>query len=153
MKAQIKTILETRTVSGIEHKAIFPQHAKPGDSGADVYAFCPGVRIIIQPDQVVLVPTGVRMRIPDGTGLLILPRSSMGVKKLKVANSPGLLDSQYIGELKVALHNETNEDIYIAHGERVGQVVLVDVYELEAIEVDDLEATERGEGGFGHTGV
>lgn len=153
MRATIKTVLETRVVNDVTHKAIFPKHAKPGDSGADVFAFCPGVRIQVKPDEVVLIPTGVRMRIPEGTGLLILPRSSMGLKKLKVANSPGLLDSQYIGELKVALHNETNETIYIEHGERVGQVVLVDVYELAPEEVESLEATDRGEGGFGHTGV
>ena len=155
--AQIQIVLATATMHlngmDVEATAFLPRHAHEGDAGADIRAFLPDGPIGIEPGEVRAVPTGLSMRIPMGTGLLILPRSSFGARKLKVANSPGLIDHQYTGEVMVLLHNESEEPIVIEHGERIGQGVLVDVYQQQFERVDSLPETLRGNGGLGSTGA
>lgn len=148
MLKQVKIVRETKN----EETAELPSYATPGSAGADVRAFCPGVRIVVKPDQVAMVPTGLRLGIPEFTGLYILPRSGMGRKKFTIPNAPGLLDSDYTDELMVLIHNETNEDLVINNGDRIAQIVLIDTYQMQFEEVDDLAETER-KGGFGSTGV
>lgn len=148
MLKQVKIVREDKN----GETAQVPTYATPGSAGADVRAFCPGVRIVVKPDQVAMVPTGLKLGIPEFTGLYILPRSGMGKKKFTIPNAPGLLDSDYTDELMVLIHNETNEDLVINNGDRIAQIVLIDTYQMQFEEVDALAKTER-KGGFGSTGV
>lgn len=148
MLKQVKIVREDKN----GETAQVPTYATAGSAGADVRAFCPGVRIVVKPDQVAMVPTGLRLSIPEFTGLYILPRSGMGKKKFTIPNAPGLLDSDYTDQLMVLIHNETDEDLVINNGDRIAQLVLIDTYQMQFVEVDRLEETER-KGGFGSTGV
>lgn len=148
MLKQVKIVREDKN----GETAQVPTYATPGSAGADVRAFCPGVRIVVKPDQVAMVPTGLKLGIPEFTGLYILPRSGMGKKKFTIPNAPGLLDSDYTDQLMVLIHNETDEDLVINNGDRIAQLVLIDTYQMQFVEVDDLAKTKR-KGGFGSTGV
>lgn len=155
MKVQVRVqiVQETREVMGEAITARLPVYATGGAAGADVHAFCPGVRHIIKPDEVGMIPTGLKLKIPESMGLFILPRSGTSRKKIKVANSPGLLDSDFRGELMILLHNETSEDFIINHDDRIAQLVIGPVNHAQFEVMDSLDETARGEGGFGSTGV
>lgn len=152
-KALIQIVTEVRTVGNSVFSARVPVHATQGAAGADVHAFCPGEKIVVAPDEVAMVPTGLKMKLPEGTGLFVLPRGSQGRKKIKIANAPGLLDLDYTGELFILIHNESQEDYVISHEDRIAQVVLVDYYKLFWEPVEALPETARGEGCLGHTGI
>ena len=108
----------------------------------------------ILPHQTIIFHTGLKCAIPEGFYLEVNPRSSLGFKQdLMLANTTGIVDCHYRGELMVALHNNSNEDRVIAGGDRVVQCMLKKVEEVENIEVDELDETDRGEGGFGSTGT
>ena len=100
-------------------------------------------------------PTGVAIALPEGYAGFVQPRSGLAAKKgLSIVNTPGLVDSGYRGELKViAINTDADEPITIARGERVAQLVVQRVPAVELVEVDELDATERGESGFGSTGL
>lgn len=137
----------------LDPDAQLPSYAKPGDAGADLRAnedvtvYAGGGRA--------LVSTGVAIAIPDGYAGLVQPRSGLALKHgVTVLNSPGLIDSGYRGELKVLLINtDPTDDFEVVRGERVAQLVLQRVEEAEFAVVDELPSTERGDGGFGSTGV
>src|SRR5690606_24703240 len=107
----------------------------------------------IKPLQRVLIPTGLYIELPDGYEAQIRPRSGLAAKKgLSVLNAPGTIDSDYRGEIKVILINLSNETVVINTGERIAQMVIAKYEKALLTEVDELNNTERGSGGFGHTG-
>lgn len=110
--------------------------------------------IVLRPLQRVLVPTGLFMALPAGYEAQVRPRSGLAIKKgVTVLNSPGTIDADYRGEVCVILVNLSSETFTIADGERIAQMVIARHEQVEWLPVEELGATERGEGGFGHTGV
>lgn len=110
--------------------------------------------IVLAPLQRVLVPTGLYIALPEGYEAQVRPRSGLAIKRgITVLNSPGTIDADYRGEICVILVNLSNEDFEIVDGERIAQMVIARHETVEWNEVEVLDATERGEGGFGHTGV
>lgn len=136
-----------------------PSYATLGSVGIDLSAAC-AEPIILWPGQRVLVPTGFSVEIPPGFELQIRPRSGLAAKHgITVLNSPGTIDSDYRGEIKVLLFNaadpavEGSAEFWIERGMRIAQAVVCPVVRVELEEVDELPSTERGEGGFGSTGA
>ena len=131
-----------------------PAYETAGSAGLDIRAAVPDDEpICLQPGQRAMVPTGLSVAIPDGHELQMRPRSGLAAKHgITCLNSPGTIDSDYRGELKVILINHGTEPFDIARGERIGQLVLAPVTRLEWSQVDTLPDTSRGEGGFGSTG-
>lgn len=125
------------------------QHA--GDAGLDL---CANVDIEVLPGDRAMIPTGLSVAIPDGHAGLVLPRSGLASKRgLTLANSPGLIDAGYRGEVMVSAVNlDRTEAVKIVRGDRVAQLVVVALPAVEPRWVSDLPATQRGEGGFGSTG-
>lgn len=129
-----------------------PEYAKPGDAGIDLRAT---EAVTLAPaGGRALVPTGIAVAIPRGYAGFIQPRSGLAFKHgVTVLNSPGLIDSDYRGELKALLINtDPTEPFEVTRGERIAQLVIQAVEHVDLVEVDVLDDTERGEGGFGHTG-
>ncbi len=128
-----------------------PRFAHDGDAGADLTA-CEAVSL--PPGGRALVATGFSVAIPDGHAGLVLPRSGLAIRSgVTVINAPGLIDSGYRGEVKVALVNHSAETFDIAPGDRIAQLVVIEVKRPVYVSVDDLDETTRGEAGFGSTGV
>lgn len=129
-----------------------PAHAKPGDAGVDLRA-TEAVTLLPGGGRA-LVPTGVAVAIPRGYAGFVQPRSGLALKHgVTVLNTPGLIDADYRGELKVLLINtDPAEPFVIERGERIAQLVIQAVEHVDFVEVEVLDETERGEGGFGHTG-
>ena len=139
-------------VKKLHPNAKLPTYGSPEAAGADLYA-CLEAEVTIEAGKTVFVPTGIAMEVPKGYAGLIYARSSLGSKRgLAPANKVGVIDSDYRGEVMVALHNHGTVDQTIAHGERVAQLLVTPVL-APAFEVcDDLTDTDRGAGGFGSTG-
>ena len=130
-----------------------PSYETVGAAGMDVEA---GVRdsLTIQPGERVLIPTGFSIALPDGYELQVRPRSGLAVRHgVTIVNSPGTIDADYRGEVKVALINLGQEPYIIQRGDRIAQLVLAPVVRATFQEVTALDETERNSGGFGHTGV
>ncbi len=130
-----------------------PKYAKPGDAGCDLLA---AENVTLQPGGGrALVPTGIALAIPEGYAGFVQPRSGIAVKNgVTCLNTPGLIDSGYRGELKVLLVNtDPDSPFEVVRGERIAQLVIQKIEVVEFEERDDLPSTERGEGGFGSTGV
>jgi dUTP pyrophosphatase len=129
-----------------------PAYATPGSSGMDVRADL-HQEIILKPLERALIPTGLFIELPQGYEAQVRPRSGLALKQgLTCLNSPGTVDADYRGELKVLLINLSNEAQHIHHGDRIAQMVIQKVELVEWLLVEDLAATQRGAGGFGHTG-
>lgn len=127
-----------------------PKFETDGAAGVDLRS---SETVVILPKGTVLVPTGIFVEIPAGYELQIRPRSGMSLKtKLRVANAPGTIDSDYRGEIKVIMDNIGDEPISIASGERIAQMVLCPVFQFDWVEKESLGETDRGVGGFGSTG-
>ncbi len=136
----------------LDKNAIVPTYGTPFAAGADLYAL-PGDAININPGETVLVHTGIAMQIPDGNAGFIFARSGIATKRgLAPANKVGVIDSDYRGEIMVALHNHGSESQTIEKGERIAQMVIAPYVTASFILSDSLDDTERGEGGFGSTG-
>lgn len=138
----------------LEDGARNPVYATQGAAGADIHAFLPNQHIILAPGAYSMIPTGVRMAIPEGYEVQVRPRSGLAAKfGVTVLNSPGTIDSDYRGEVKVILINHGNSPYTVQDGERIAQLILSPVtvanYALKA----SLDASERGDGGFGSTGI
>jgi dUTP pyrophosphatase len=133
---------------------VLPAYETLGAAGMDIRAAVPeGAPIILQPGQREMVPTGLSVAIPHGFEIQMRPRSGLAAKHgLTCLNSPGTIDSDYRGELKVILINHGAEPFTINRGERIGQMVLAPVTRIVWQEVENLDETERGAGGFGSTG-
>ncbi|MBO4529968.1 MAG: dUTP diphosphatase [Paludibacteraceae bacterium] len=133
-------------------KHALPSYATSQSAGVDLRANIEEP-IVIKPLERVLVPTGIYMALPQGYEAQIRPRSGLAAKHgVTVLNTPGTIDADYRGEIKVILVNLSNEPFTIEDGERVCQMVIARHEQVSWQQVDVLEDTERGEGGFGHTG-
>lgn len=137
--------------------AQLPYLGSAGAAGYDLYAYLidsPSSSLVIPPHQTMKVSTGLAMAIPEGYEGQIRPRSGLATKRgLRPANTPGTIDSDYRGPVIVALHNDTNETQTIEHGERIAQICFRKVPAMNLVEVDNLDETNRGSGGFGSTGI
>lgn len=130
--------------------APLPKHAKPGDAGMDLTC---REEVSLPPFTTVMVGTGVSVEVPEGYVGLVFPRSGLASKRgITLANSVGVIDSGYRGEIMVPLHNLNGHTQYVAEGERVCQLTIIPFASCECVAVDELSETERGEGGFGSTG-
>jgi len=129
-----------------------PEYATAFSAGMDLRANIVEP-ITLKPLERKLVPTGLFIELPQGCEAQIRPRSGLAIKKgITVLNSPGTVDADYRGEICVILINLSNEDFTIENGERICQMVIAQHAQVEWIEVEELNETERGAGGFGHTG-
>ena len=139
-------------VKKLDGRATLPTYGSQCAAGADLYA-CLDAPVTIEPAQTVLIHTGVAMAIPDGLVGLIFARSGLASKKgLAPANKVGVIDSDYRGEIMVALHNHGSVPQVVGHGERIAQIAFLPFYAATFNTVDELDSTERGAGGFGSTG-
>ena len=133
-------------------EVITPKYKTDGSSGVDLSAFLEK-KVVIKPNSSELIPTGLQVAIPEELEIQIRPRSGLAAKEsIGVLNSPGTIDSDYRGELKIILFNHGKEDFIINNGDRIAQMVLVPIVKMEFEEVDSLPSTVRGQGGFGSTG-
>ena len=133
-------------------EVITPKYKTDGSSGVDLSAFL-DKEVVIKPNSSELIPTGLQVAIPEELEIQIRPRSGLAAKEnIGVLNSPGTIDSDYRGELKIILFNHSNKDFIINNGDRIAQMVLVPILKMEFEEVDSLPDTVRGQGGFGSTG-
>ncbi|MDR1884026.1 MAG: dUTP diphosphatase [Prevotella sp.] len=129
-----------------------PEYATPYSAGVDLRANIPGP-VTLKPLERTLVPTGLYLELPKGYEAQIRPRSGLAFKHgLTVLNSPGTIDADYRGEICVILVNLSNDDFVINDGERVCQMVIASHEQVTWAEADTINETERGAGGFGHTG-
>jgi dUTP pyrophosphatase len=132
-------------------EAILPSYAHPGDAGMDL---CSAESLVVPPGKRALVHTGLAMALPRGYEAQVRPRSGLALKRgITVLNTPGTIDEGYRGEIGVILANFGDEEFKVEKGDRIAQMVVVPVTQAEITEVADLDATQRGEGGFGSTGV
>ena len=158
LELKIKRLSETATI---------PTKAHPTDACFDLYAdigytttrYVDGLRevpdsIIIRPHETVKVHTGIATNIPHGYWGAVFARSGLATKQgLRPAQGVPVIDEPYTGEWLIPVHNDTDEDKIVHHGDRIAQFMLLPWYETEITEVDELEATDRGSGGFGSRGV
>lgn len=142
-------------IKKLDERAIIPTYGSPFSAGADLYALSEyGKDITITPGKTLLIHTGIAMEIPVGYAGFIYARSGLATKRgLAPANKVGVVDSDYRGEIMVALHNHSDIEAVIAHGERIAQLVIAPFLKADFEQCDTLESTERGEGGFGSTGT
>ena len=147
-KLQVK-ILDPRVGDTIA----LPQFATEGSAGMDVRA-CIDQDTVLAPGETLLIPTGLAIYVEDPSyAAMLLPRSGLGHKHgVVLGNLVGLIDSDYQGQLMVSCWNRGNSDYTISIGERIAQLIIVPVVQTEFELVDEFHATERGAGGFGHTG-
>jgi dUTP pyrophosphatase len=143
-------IMNIQIVNKSKHQ--LPEYATALSAGMDLRANLEEPLTLL-PSERILVPTGLFIAIPEGYEGQVRPRSGLALKKgVTVLNSPGTIDADYRGELRVILVNLSNEPFVIQDGERIAQIVFARCEQMTWQEVDTLEETERGEGGFGHTG-
>lgn len=134
-------------------RAITPTKAHPEDAGYDLYACLNYDMVFIPPHQTLMVSTDIAVAIPEGYFGAIYARSGMATKKgLRPANATGILDSSYRGNVIVALHNDSDIEQYIQNRERIAQLIVQPYLQFDFTEVDELDDTERGKGGFGSSG-
>ena len=137
-------------IKKLDNKAIIPNYQTKGSAGFDLHSI---EDVLLNPGERKLIKTGLAFEIEDGYEVQIRPRSGLAYKYgITVLNSPGTIDSDYRGEIKVLLINHSNEAFNIKKGDRIAQGVLAKVIEADIIEVRDLNTTLRGDKGFGSTG-
>ena len=135
------------------HEGLPPiERQTPGASGFDIHAACAG-EIRVSPGETALVPAGFQLSIPEGFEAQVRPRSGLALKsRIGLLNAPGTVDSDYRGEIGVILHNFGETAFVVRRGDRIAQLVVSRLPRVELVEEDALDETERGSGGFGHTG-
>ncbi len=139
-------------VKRLNSKVKMPEYKTIGSSGMDLMAFVNNP-IKILPNTLELVPTGLFIAIPEDLEIQIRPRSGLAAKSsISILNTPGTIDSDYRGELKIILFNHGNKNFIVNNGDRVAQMVLTPIIKMELEEVDQLPTSIRGSGGFGSTG-
>ena len=139
-------------VKKLNPKAELPKYKTEGSSGMDLMALIEKP-IKIKPQSSVLISTGLSIAIPEDTEVQIRPRAGLAVKSnVSVLNTPGTIDSDYRGEIKIILFNHSKEDFTVNNNDRIAQMVLMPILKAEFEEVNDLPETIRGSGGFGSTG-
>jgi dUTP pyrophosphatase len=143
--------MEVKIINKSRHR--LPEYQTALSAGMDLKANT-SEPIVLNPLQREIVPTGIYIQLPEGYEAQVRPRSGLAAKYgITVANSPGTIDADYIGEIKVILINLSNEKFVINPGERIAQMVITKYEKIEWNEVKELEKTDRGEGGFGSTGI
>ena len=139
-------------IKKLSPNATLPSYGSAEAAGADLYA-CLDECVPIAAGKTVFIPTGIALEVPVGCAGLIYARSSLGTKRgLAPANKVGVIDSDYRGQVMVALHNHGQEDQVVQPNERIAQLLITPVFTPGFVEVDDLSDTTRGDGGFGSTG-
>ena len=139
-------------IKKLNSKVKLPSYKTDGSSGMDLMAFI-DKPISILPQKSELIPTGLSIAIPNNTEVQIRPRSGLAIKNnISVLNTPGTVDSDYRGEIKVILYNHGNKEFIVNNEDRIAQIVLVPIIKASFEEVENLPETIRGEGGFGSTG-
>ncbi len=137
----------------VKENNYLPKYMTPHASGMDVFAVIEDV-LTIHPGEIALIPTGIAVAIPPGYEIQVRPRSGLAVKYgITLPNTPGTIDADFRGEIKVIIMNLGENDFTIKPGDRIAQMVLTPVYKIKWEEVEELPDTDRGEGGFGHTGI
>ena len=140
-------------IKKLKANAALPVYSSAAAAGADLRA-CLEEDVIIRPGKTEMISTGLAMEVPEGYAGLIYARSGLASKRgLAPANKVGVIDSDYRGEIMVALHNHSEEVAVISHGERIAQLIITPYLTAEFTEKEVLEETERGFGGFGSTGI
>jgi|TARA_X000001036_G_scaffold439430_1_gene490564 dUTP pyrophosphatase len=130
-----------------------PRYETKGSSGMDISAFI-NEKILISPKKSSLIPTGIALSIPKGFEAQIRPRSGLAAKNnITILNTPGTIDSDYRGEVKIILFNLGTDNFVVENGDRIAQMVICPIIQAEFEEVEDLSNTVRGKDGFGSTGV
>ena len=143
--------MEVKIVNKSNHR--LPEYATSGSAGMDLKANTTEP-IVLGPLERQMIPTGLYIALPEGYEAQVRPRSGLAAKYgVTVANSPGTVDADYRGEIKVILINLSNEKFVVNPGDRIAQMVVARYERVEWNEVATLDETERGEGGFGHTGI
>ena len=139
-------------IKRLDPEVELPRYSYEGDAGLDIRA---NESVDIPPHERALISTGLAIALPDGYAGFMQPRSGMALKRgLSIANTPGLIDAHYRGELKViAVNLDPRETVHIERGERIAQLVIQEVPLVKLIVVDELDETDRGEGGFGSSGT
>ena len=139
-------------VKKLNPKAELPKYKTEGSSGMDLMALIENP-ITIKPQNSALIPTGLSIAIPEDTEVQIRPRSGLAAKSsISVLNTPGTIDSDYRGEIKIILFNHGKEEFTVNNNDRIAQMILMPVLKAEFEEVEELPKTIRGSGGFGSTG-
>jgi len=142
--------IDVQRVGGRGDPLPLPSYATPGSAGLDLRA---DVAVRLRPGERALVPTGLAVAVPQGHEGQVRPRSGLALRNgLTCLNSPGTIDSDYRGEVCVILINLGQEEVALARGERIAQLIVAPVSRAELCEVSELPPTGRGAGGFGHTG-
>ena len=142
--------MQVKIVNRSKHS--LPEYATALSAGMDLRANI-DEPVTLRPLQRALIPTGIYIQLPEGFEAQIRPRSGLAVKHgLSIVNSPGTIDADYRGEIRVILVNLSDGDFIIKDGERICQMVIARHARVEWLQADDLDETERGSGGFGHTG-
>lgn len=137
----------------IHPEAIIPTYATKGAAGLDLSARIP-FEIYLQPGVRATIPTGIAIELPEGFEAQVRPRSGLAHKHgVTVLNAPGTIDSDFVGEIGVILINHGDEAFKITAGDRIAQLVIAPVIQAELVQAEALKDTERGDGGFGSTGV
>lgn len=140
-------------IKKLNENAVFPTYGSEYAAGADLYA-CIDNTVTIAPGETLLIKTGLAVEIPVGFAGLIYARSGLATKKgLAPANKVGVIDSDYRGEIMVALHNHSNSRATVESGERIAQLVVTPFLRVDFTEAEELSDTNRGTGGFGSTGT
>ena len=140
-------------IKRLSKKVSLPKYETVGSSGMDLAAYVDAV-INLKPRQTAIVPTGLYVAIPEGLEIQIRPRSGLAAKKkISVLNTPGTIDADYRGEIKVILINLSDETFVVENGLRIAQMVVCPIIQAQFEEVDELNDTIRGESGFGSTGT
>ena len=139
-------------IKKLNSKVQLPKYKTDGSSGMDLMAFTESP-INIRPQESALIPTGISIAIPEDTEVQIRPRSGLAAKSsISVLNTPGTIDSDYRGEIKIILFHHGKEEFIINNNDRVAQMILMPIIKAEFEEIEDLPKSLRGSGGFGSTG-
>ncbi|GAA3646503.1 dUTP diphosphatase [Asaccharospora irregularis] len=140
----------TLKVKKLNEEAIIPNFAHKGDAGMDLYSI---EKVLIPSGESRLIKTGISIQLPSMTEAQVRPRSGMALKhSITVLNTPGTIDEGYRGEIGVILINHSKEDFLVTKHMKIAQMVVKPIYDIDIVEVDNLNETDRGEDGFGSTG-
>ncbi|HMU42439.1 MAG TPA: dUTP diphosphatase [Ignavibacteriaceae bacterium] len=150
MKSEVK--INIKRISNDFNDIELPHYATEGSAGMDIRAAV-NDELIVNSGATTLVPTNLSVEIPEGFEIQVRPRSGLAVNhSIGILNSPGTIDSDYRGEIKIILFNFGKKDFIIKRGDRIAQLIISKVFHASLIEHDELNSTQRGSGGFGHTG-
>ncbi len=143
----------TLKIKPLRPDAVVPAYATAGSAALDL-RYCGDGIITVPVGEIRSVPTGLAIAAPEGTAAIVCARSGLAFKRgICLANGIGVVDSDYRGEVCVGIKNDGRDDFVIEPGDRIAQLMLIPVYAAELLVTDELEKTDRGEGGFGSTGV